>query len=410
MPNPRQLARTGLALAALAALPAVASATDFVNFETPHVHPLDLSPDRATLAAVNTADNSLELFDVADGTPRSLGSVSVGLDPVTARFRSSREVWVVNQISDSVSVVDVPTRRVRATLATDDEPADVVFAGSPERAFVSCSQPSSVLVFDPERLDRRPRRIEVEAEEPRAMAVGADGGTVFVALFESGNRSTVLAGGFDVDQIDDTPTVPPNVVSDPEGPYGGVNPPPNRGGVFEPPLSAALPPPPPVSLIVKRDAGARWMDDNGGDWTDFVSGARAGRSGRRPGWEVVDRDVAVIDAATLEVGYLEGLLNAVMAIAVQPRSGRVTAVGTDATNEVRFEPLLNGRFLRVNLARAGAAGPAEVLDLNPHLTYETPRVPAAMRKRSLGDPRAIVWSAAGDRGFVAGMGSNNVVE
>ncbi|MCP4203999.1 MAG: YncE family protein [bacterium] len=332
------------------------------------------------------------------------------MDPVTARFRDNGEVWVVNHISDSVSIVDVPTLRVRATLATDDEPADVVFAGKPVRAFVSCSQANTVLVFEPDDLGKKPKRVKIGAEDPRAMAASPNGKTVYVAIFESGNRSTVLAGGFDIDEQSNRPTIPRNVVSDPAGPYGGQNPPPNRGGSFEPPIASNLLAPPPVALIVKKNAADRWVDDNGADWTEFVSGSQAFKSKRVSGWDVLDRDVATINAKNLRVGYLEGLANLVMAVAVNPASGRVSAVGTEGINEVRFEPVLNGRFLRVNLALVGPDGSSRsIVDLNPHLTYESARVPQAARNRSIGDPRAIVWNQAGTRAWVAGMGSNNVV-
>ncbi len=388
---------------------ALEGAGGFVNFETPQVHPLDLSPDRNTLAVVNTADHRLLLFDVADGRPRPIGTVAVGLDPVSVRFRSNDEAWVVNQISDSVSIVDLPTRRVRATLPTLDEPADVVFAGTPDRAFVSCSAVNAVLVFAADDPARAPRTVKIDAEEPRALAVSPDGRTVYAAIFESGNRSTVLAGGFRALDIADRPTIPANVVSDPSGPYGGQNPPPNSGAGFEPPIAGNLPPPPPVSLIVKKDGRERWLDDNGGDWTEFVSGAKAQRSRRVRGWDVIDRDVAEIDAGSLKVRYREGLMNINMALAVNPGDGGVAVVGTDAINEVRFEPLLNGVFLRVLVAiqrRGGAA----LADLNPHLDYRSPRIARGERTRSIGDPRAIVWDAAGSRGWVAGMGSNNVIE
>ncbi len=398
----------GSGVLAVGALPAVAGS--FVNFETPPVHPIDLSPDANTLAVVNTADNRLLFFDVTTGNPKAAGSVSVGLDPVSVRFRDNDEVWVVNQISDSVSVVDVPTRRVRATLQTDDEPADVVFAGRKGRAFVSCSQTDTVLVFEPDDLDKRPQRVSIGAEEPRSLAVAPDGKTVYVGIFESGNRSTVLAGGFEIAEQDNLATIPRNVVSDPAGPQDGQNPPPNSGSQFVPAIGSNLPTPPPVSLIVKKGPDGRWMDDNAGDWSEFVTGARASDSRRVPGWDVLDRDVAVINANNLSVRYIEGLMNIVMAVGVNPASGRVTAVGTDAINEVRFEPVLNGRFLRVNLALAGPADQsARVVDLNPHLTYESPRIAKARRKRSIGDPRAIVWSREGTLGYVAGMGSNNLV-
>src|SRR5258708_3672415 len=106
------------------------STHSFVNWETAPIHPLALSPDGGILAVCNVPDNRLELFDVSTGIPRSIGNIPVGLDPVSVRFRTSAEAWVVNRISDSVSVVDIPGRRVTATLDTLGAPADVVFAGS----------------------------------------------------------------------------------------------------------------------------------------------------------------------------------------------------------------------------------------------------------------------------------------
>ena len=190
-----------------------------------------------------------------------------------------------------------------------------------------------------------------------------------------------------------------------------MNPPPNAGTVFDPPQNPANPPPPPVGLIVRQDAADKWMDDNGGDWTSFVSGPQAALSGRPAGWDLVDHDLAIIDSATLDVSYVRGLMNLCMAVAVNPSTGAIAVVGTDALNQIRFEPKLNGRFLRVELGLVPAdlRTPPSVIDLNPHLTYRTPTVPQAQRDLSLGDPRGIVWNHPGTRGYIAGMGSNNVV-
>src|SRR4029453_11458053 len=142
-----------------------------------------------------------------------------------------------------------------------------------------------------------------------------------------------------------------------------------------------------------------------------VSGANAAASGRRPGWDVSDNDLAVIDASSLSVAYARRLMNLCMALAVNPASGLVTIVGTEATNEIRFEPNVQGRFTRVELATVDPAGPAGIAlaDLNPHLTYAVPTVPQADRDKSLGDPRGIAWNAAGTKGYVTGMGSNSVI-
>jgi YVTN family beta-propeller protein len=399
--------RVALAAGLLASMADVVRA-DFVNFETPQVHPVAMSPDGGLLAVCNTADNRVELFDLSGGMPVAAGAVPVGMDPVTVRFRTNGELWVVNQLSDTVSVVDVAGRVVAATVPTRDEPADVVFAGNPLRAYVSCSAVDVVQVFDPGNLTAAPSEIVIEGEDPRAMGVSPDGATVYVAVFESGNRSTVLGGGGT-----NALGFPPDVVSDPAGPYGGVNPPPNDPGSatgFDPPLN--IPNPPEVGLIVKKDDGGAWRDDNGSDWTALVSGAMADKSGRPTGWDVIDNDVAMIDTTTSSVTYVEGLMNICMALAVNPADGFVGLVGTDGTNEVRFEPLINGRFLRV---LAGGFDPGDVpgtkgaADLNAgHLDYSTSTVLQAVRDQSIGDPRGLAWNLAGTRAYVTGMGSNNV--
>jgi len=410
--------RSGIALVRLAALAALAlvpgwesaAQSSFVNWETPHVSPLALTPDGSKLLAVNTADNRLLVFDVQGGAPTFLGSVPVGLDPVSVRARSDDEAWVVNHVSDSVSVVDLSQMNVIATLTTRDEPCDVVFAGAPQRAFVSCSQESYVLVFDPTNLAAGPLEVSVDGEDPRAMAVSADGTKVFVAFFESGNASTVLGGGA-LTMAGRVIGFPPNVVDEATSPHGGVNPPPNSGASFVPARNGANPTEPRVSLIVKRNASNQWMDDNGGDWTDFVTGANASLSGRIPGWTLPDNDVAVIDASSLAVSYATGLMNICMAMAVNPASGQIAVVGTEATNEIRFEPVLKGKFTRVEMARVDPSGPTRlgVVDLNSHLNYSSSTIAQTERDKSIGDPRGIVFDASGTRAYVTGLGSNNVV-
>ncbi len=385
----------------------MATAQSFVNWENPQVHPVDITPDGTRLLVVNTADARLEVFDISSGTAVPVGSVPVGLDPVSVRAHGNNEAWVVNHISDSVSIVNLSALNTKATLKTADEPADVVFAGVPERAYVSCSQINTIQVFDPLDLDAAPGEISIDGEDPRAMAVSLDGTTVYVAVFESGNGSTILGGGGDLG----AGAFPPNVVSDPAGPYGGQNPPPNNGSSFSPPLNAANPPPPAVGLIVKKDANGQWMDDNNGNWTDLVSGPNAALSGRPVDWDLPDYDLAIIDTATHGVTYASGLMNLCMDVAVNPPTGQVTVLGTDAINEVRFEPNLSGRFTRVNLAIVEGGDPTQhtVVDLNLHLTYATSTIPQVDRDLSLGDARGIVWNSAGTRSYVTGMGSNNLI-
>ena len=124
----------------LLALPASAQST-FITFESGQVRPVALSPDGNQLLAVNTPDNTLEIFDInVSGGLWYAGSVQVGMEPVAVAARSNTEVWVVNFLSDSVSVVDLSGSepRVVRTLHVGDEPSDIVFAGpGGDRAFIT---------------------------------------------------------------------------------------------------------------------------------------------------------------------------------------------------------------------------------------------------------------------------------
>jgi DNA-binding beta-propeller fold protein YncE len=379
----------------------------FINFETAPVHPIELGPDGRTLAVCNLPDNRIELFDVSSGTPQRTGSLLVGHDPVSVRFRTTNELWVVNHISSSVNVIDLTTRQITAILQTKAGPADLVFAGDNKQAYVSCSKEDTIQVFHPET-HILIRESAIAGDRPKALAVSPDGASVYAAIFESGNASTILAPR--LTPLDQPPL--PSVVDDPEGPYQGQDPPPNAGVSFSPPMSQYLHTNlvHRGSLIVKKNAAGRWMDDNAGDWSEFVSGAKATRSGRVPGWDMPDRDLAVIDTSTHAVTYARGLMNICMAVAVNPASGQVTVVGTDAKNEVRFEPNLRGKFLRVQLASVNPVTLAKTIhDLNPHLDYTSGSIPLEQRTKSMGEPRGIVWNGAGTRGYITGMGSQNLI-
>ena len=357
----------------------------FVHFESPHVHPLELTPDGTRVLAVNTVDARLEVFDVLPSAPflRHAGSVVVGLEPVTVRARGNGEAWVVNHISDSISVVDLATLSVKATLLTGDEPCDVVFAGARERAFVTVSQLNRIEVYNPASLVSAPTVINIAGEDPRALVT--DGTFVYAAIFECGNDSTVI---------------PETRVSTASmNPYpGDPNPPPNAGNAFSPPLTPGLPPSPRAGLIVRKDAAGVWRDVNNANWNSAVT------------WNLNGNDVAVINANTLGTTYAKGFMTTPMALGMAP-DGRVIAVGTEARNEVRFESNLRSRFIRSEVAVLPAAGALTSArgDLNPHLNDAQSTIPPLQRMLSIGDPRGVAVSADGSRAYATGLGSSNLV-
>ncbi len=384
------------------------SVLPYVNWESHPVNGLDLSPDRSLLAVAHTADNRVQFYATRFGTVKAVGHVKVGLDPVSVRFRSDDEVWVVNHISDSVSVVSVTQRQVIATIQTCDEPSDVVFAAS--RAWISCSQANQIMSVDVNDPMGASTLIAINAEEPKALAVSADGSRVYAAIFESGNGSTILGGGIDEEETG-TLDFPPNVVSAANSPYGGQNPPPNNGQQFDPPMNVALPEPPRVGMIVRKDDQGAWRDDNGEDWTSLVSGQFAASSGRISGWDLPDRDIAVINTSNGAVSYISRLMTMGLNLAVHPVTGQVTMVGTDSHNERRFEPVVNGLFSTVLMATASETGAAaSIVDINQYgVDFNQRPLSQAQLDRAIGDPRDITWSADGTRAYIAGMGSNNVI-
>src|SRR5207237_8368630 len=128
----------------------------------------------ATQAICYLRDNRVEIFDITSGKPVALTNVPVGLDPVTVRFRTTSEAWVANYMSDSISIVDLTTTRVAATVTTSNEPSDIVFAGAPQRAFVSCAQPNLIQVYSPSTL-QVVTNLASHGQRPRYMAVRQGG-------------------------------------------------------------------------------------------------------------------------------------------------------------------------------------------------------------------------------------------
>src|SRR5215471_15901452 len=215
---------------------APAAPASFVEFETGQVRPIAMSPDGTRLFAVNTPNDTLDIFNIT-ATGLSLQTrVPVGLEPVAVAARNNNEVWVVNHLSDSVSVVmlgGIP--HVTSTLLVGDEPRDIVFAGSPARAFITTAHRgqqrtsaalagvpgvgdpqlttagvgrADVWVFDPANLGAALGGLPVAivtlfGDTPRALAVTPDGKTVYAAVFKSGNQTTstpalLTCSGFDV--------------------------------------------------------------------------------------------------------------------------------------------------------------------------------------------------------------------
>src|ERR1700722_11468201 len=101
--------------------PAQAPPAGYANFEGSQTNPVRLSPDGTRLFAVNTPNGSLSVFDVTNpGSPALLADIPVGIEPVSVNPVSDNEAWVVNQVSDSISIVSVSQGIVVNTISLPD--------------------------------------------------------------------------------------------------------------------------------------------------------------------------------------------------------------------------------------------------------------------------------------------------
>lgn len=343
-------------------------ANDLTHFESPSVHPVELSPSGNRLFAVHTADHRLVVFDTNANPPKKISEIMVGLEPVTVRARTQSEVWVVNHISDDISIVDIPTSRVVRTLLVGDEPTDVVFAAN--RAFVCLSQEDKIRVYDLSNFQLL-ADIALDMSDPRSLAVSPDGSRVYVCALDSGNNTTIV----------------PTAVVEANGGLPAPNPPKNP----------ALPAAPDVGLIVKNN-GAAWLDEIGRNWNAFLP------------YTLLDNDVIAISSASLGVvANYHNVGTTLYNVAVNPLTGNVYVTNQEAFNEVRFEPNARGKFVRNRVTVIDPlGGSATPHHLNQHIDYGTPAGNAGERALSICIPLDIAISSDGQDVYVAGFGSRKV--
>jgi len=347
------------------------------------------------------------------------------------------DAWVVNHLSDSVSVVRInPARpeeaRVIGTLSVCDEPRDVVFAGTEiERAFITAARRGRTCAVQADSTDpsrgraivqvyeadnpflltqlsgNRVATIELFGDTPRALAVSPSRATVYAAVFRSGNRTTT------VDRREVKKKLPPpNTVI--------------RAGSPE------------TGLIVKHGSDDTWKGDC------FSPNCRVDLSDKVP-FDLPDWDVFAIDAdgappAEIENLRVSGVGTVLFDMVVAQDDGwscwsspfiwpypprpchRIFVSNTEARNQVRFESMLTGSFSESRITEIGIKanyvepvafndGAADGMRLASPMGMALASPGFANRHRpfSFSDPRSVSLVGRTRRSlYVAGFGSNNV--
>jgi DNA-binding beta-propeller fold protein YncE len=378
-------------------------------FESLQVRPVALSPSGNFLFACNTPDNRLEIFRVTSNGLIPTGSVVVGLEPVAVAARSDNEVWVVNHLSDSVSVVMVNGgigAEVLKTLNVGDEPRDIVFAGPHHNlAFITTAHRgqnspdpydlqtpgvgrADVWVFDAFNLGTvaggtRLTKLSFFADTPRALAVTPDGSRVYAAAFNSGNQTTTVSA-YAVSTI-----------------YNGVMPGPATINLF-----GQVIPQPPTGLVVKYKGG-HWFDAYGTPFDPFVK------------VNLPDLDVFTIDAtanppAAVKTGTFAHVGTTLFNMAVNPVDGKVYVTNSDARNDVRFEghtpgfSSVRGHITDQRITVLDpASGSVAARDLNPHVDYTQDGNPAE-KALSVAFPLDVKVSSDGSKIYTVAQGSSKL--
>ncbi len=430
-----------LLLATTLALTAASARAQFIAFESGPVRPIALNSDGSRIYVVNTPDNRLEVFAAESFGMVPQASVEVGLEPVAVALRNDGEAWVVNHLSDSISVVDLaasPPRVVR-TLLVGDEPRDIVFSGN-GRAFVTTAHrgqhrthPSIAAAFDDNDGDPElasasvPRAdvwvfdganpgasvggnplevVELFGDTPRALAVSPDGGTVYAAVFHSGNQTAVVNEGRVCDGFASAGACAGDGITSPNGLAAGQlpggNPGPDRTEPTSPDPGVLAPE---VGLIVQFDnASGEWRDELGRNWSNGVR------------FHLPDHDVFAIDATTLnQTADFEHVGTILFNMVVNPVNGNLYVSNTEAQNLTRFEgPGGGGSTVQGNLAQsritviAPGTNSVEPRHLNRHIDYAALPAAAGVKDASLATPLQGVVSSNGATLYLTAFGSSKV--
>ena len=380
---------------------------NFVAFESGQVRPLAMTPDGNLLLAANTPNNSLDVYAVSDSGLSFISSTPVGMEPVAIAAPNNNEAWVVNHLSDSISIVDLTANpaQVTNTLHVGDEPRDIVFAGTNNKfAFITTAHRgqngandtpidaelktpgigrADIWVFDTTSMDNTIGSapltvINLFGDTPRALAVSPDGNTVYAAVFLSGNKTTTLGE----DLLDK-----PGPTQSADG------------------LTA-----PDTGLIVQFD-GTNWVDDTGS--TEDLSGTTY--NSKVP-FNLPDYDVFAIDAsATTPVATgtrYSGVGTVLFNMLVHPTSGAVYVSNTEALNLTRFEgPGTNSTTVQGNFAKSRITVIKNSLvtpvDLNPHVNFAQAGTQQE-RDLALTIPLEMAISADGNTLYTTGFGAQKL--
>lgn len=412
---------------------------EYINFESGPVRPIAQLKEQGLLLVTNTSNNRIEVYkQVENGGLEFEGFINVGLEPVAVAVYNNK-AWVVNHLSDSVSVINMQSKpwHVERTLLVGDEPRDIVFAQG--KLFVSTAHRgqhrfsqqitakegvgardltqggvgrADIWVFDSQNLGNElggtPEKIvNLFGDTPRALTVSKDEQHVYAGILNSGNQTStvhenVMCHGFEDDEYGGYPCQVMDKITSPNGLESGYLP----GGRTAPGVNAFGEPQPWTSMIVK-------YNQNNGQWQD--SAGRNFSNGVR--FNLPDLDVFKIDVDSMAVQDSYAHVGTTLFnMAINPVNNALYVSNTEANNAVRFEG--KGEFTGSTVRGKLAQSQISVIDLstksvkprhlNRHIDYADIKNQKEAKAHSLSTPLQMQVDSKGKNIYLAAMGSNKV--
>jgi len=426
----------------------------FINFESPPVRPMAVNAPGTRLYVANTPQNAVAVYNVmpaANNAIQLLRHIPVGLEPVTVAMQpgaGDRTLWVLNHLSDDISVVDTTLNLVTKVIPVGDEPVNIAFSAAGDFAWVVLQGPDlgglppfetySSLVTIETASGAVVHALPLDLHTARGVAFDAANRRLIVAALHSGNNTTMVGKVIrrrlpNSDLTELLTTV--EAVRD-FGPVAHFFAQPNLLAPY--PDTSTQPNQPPVGRIVpdaaKESVWAQLVstltDANAAGVPDAAIAAQYAAQFEIPvqnainvltevindAKDTVDHDLAIIDVSRPDLPAVERYIGNVgttlTGLAFDAQRSRIVVLNMEAINTTRLTPNLRGHFIDHQVVFVDDyLNPAPLItavDLHDDSFNDVTSANAAAQAISLANPVDVLLSPDGQSLFVAALGTGRV--
>ena len=145
--------------------------------------PIAITSNNRFVWSVNPDNNSVSVFNVANGVNQRVAEIPVGTEPWgVAITPDNTKAYVTNMVSGTVSVINALTLQVIKTIEVGTEPFGCALTPDGNRLYVANQSSNDVSVINT-KSDQVVRTIGDVGAKPHGVAITADGSKVYVTQF-----------------------------------------------------------------------------------------------------------------------------------------------------------------------------------------------------------------------------------